>query len=110
MDFIAALITLAKLLHGRDTSLLSAKPLILSECRQVSRNSSPWTLTLLKLGLASLVARASFSLPVNQIVLVLIRVVPELCLSCVNTSASNLVGERALGRIPMKGAFESNPS
>jgi hypothetical protein len=32
MDFIAALIALAKLLHGRDTSLLSAKPLILSEC------------------------------------------------------------------------------
>jgi hypothetical protein len=32
VDFIAALITLAKLLHGCDTSLLSAKPLILSEC------------------------------------------------------------------------------
>jgi hypothetical protein len=32
VDFIATLIALAKLLHGRDTSLLSAKPLILSEC------------------------------------------------------------------------------
>ena len=32
LHIIAALITLAKLLHRCDASLLSAKPLILSEC------------------------------------------------------------------------------